>query len=102
MESQGQAGYRHQPEIESHGPDLRPLRFETLVATPGQRDRAVVRCARVQRAWMQVQHPCLVRLDQRRGLEASSPCLLELETFRNDPDLTDSRRLVFAAPFVVF
>src|SRR3546814_13397796 len=86
MESQGQAGYRHRPEIESHGPDLRPLRFETLVATPGQQDRAVVRCARVQRAWMQVQHPCLVLLDQRRGLEASSPCRLDLETVRNAPD----------------
>src|SRR3546814_7696879 len=68
----------------------------------GQQDRAVVRCARVQRAWMQVQHPCLVLLDQRRGLEASSPCRLDLETVRNAPDHADSRRGGFAERVVVF
>src|SRR3546814_12920730 len=51
---------------------------------------------------MQVQHPCLVLLDQRRGLEASSPCRLDLETVRNAPDHADSRRGGFAERFVVF
>src|SRR3546814_4090855 len=96
MESQGQAGYRHRPEIESHGPDLRPLRFETLVATPGQQDRAVVRCACVQRAWMQVQHPCLVLLDQRRGLEASSPCRLDLRSEEHTSELQSLMRISYA------
>src|SRR3546814_7563968 len=51
---------------------------------------------------MQVQHPCLVLLDQRRGLEASSPCRLDLETVRNAPDHADSRRGGFAERVVVF
>src|SRR3546814_4190761 len=51
---------------------------------------------------MQVRHPCLVLLDQRRGLEASSPCRLDLETVRNAPDHADSRRGGFAERVVVF